>query len=374
MHTTTVSIVNPLDKSALKQFVALERKLMKNYPLFISEIDLDVTKLFNKKSLLFREMEFCLFVARKNGQDIARCAAIINKKFQKEKQPNAGFIGFFAAAEDCLSEVSEMFQQAENWLKERGVDKVIAPSNGGAPLSMGVLVTAFDENPMFPFPWYPKYYQSYIEKLDYEPTYPLWYYTIDFMSAKYQQAKKQYANYQNANIRPISKKNWDKDIETLTQLLNATFVEEWEFTTMTNDAMKEFFAPMKPILDAQQILFAEVNGKVAGFCFALPDLTPLFRTFNGNVGVIEIFKLLTKAKKFQRAGILGIGVLDEYKGKGIAKAIALKLYEYHESLGLKNSLYYPVNESNMTSRGFAESIGGEGRLMYQVYSKRLSHS
>jgi GNAT superfamily N-acetyltransferase len=90
------------------------------------------------------------------------------------------------------------------------------------------------------------------------------------------------------------------------------------------------------------------------------------------VGLLEIFKLLTRAKRFQRAGILGIGVIDKYKGKGISKAIAIKLYEFHEKLGLRSSLYYPVNESNKESRGFAESIGGEGRVMYQVYSKVLS--
>ena len=137
--------------------------------------------------------------------------------------------------------------------------------------------------------------------------------------------------------------------------------------------MKEFFGPMKDMLAPQQILIAEVDGKPAGFCFALPDLTPLFRTFKGSVGLIAIFKLLTgAAKKFKKAGILGIGVTDEHKGKGLAKAIALKMYGYHESLGLKSSLYYPVNESNKDSRGFAESIGGKGRLMYQVYDKILS--
>jgi predicted acetyltransferase len=88
---------------------------------------------------------------------------------------------------------------------------------------------------------------------------------------------------------------------------------------------------------------------------------------------MAIFKLLTgAAKKFERAGILGIGVTNEHRGKGLSKAIAMKLYGYHEELGLKSSLYFPVNESNVASRGFAESIGGKGRLTYQVYDKVFS--
>lgn len=372
MSLPTVTTIDPSNKAALQRFISLERKLMKPFPLYISEIDADVVKLLTRRSAMFKEMELALFIASKEGADVARCAAIINRRYQAEKQAGAGFIGFFAAAEDCGTEVAEMIQCAEKWLKEKGVTKVIAPVNGGAPQNMGFLAAAFDKDPMFPAPWHPSYYQAYIESWGYQPTYPLWFYEIDFACEKYREARQRYANHATVTIRPISKKNWNRDIEILTSLLNETFVNEWEFTTLDNVVAKEFFGPMKPILDAHQIQFAEVDGKPVGFCFALPDLTPLFRGFNGSVGLPAIFKLLFRAKKFQRAGILGIGVTEAYRGKGVSKALAMQVYGYHEKLGLKSSLYYPVNESNKESRGFAESIGGKGQAMYVVYDKVLS--
>lgn len=372
MSSSTVTTIDPSNKSALRRFISLERKLMNDYPYYISEIDDDVAKMLTRKTLMAKEMEIGLFVVSKSGEDVGRCAAIINKMFQQQKQAGAGFIGFFAAANNCEREVAEMIRTAENWLEERGVTKVIAPANGGAPNSMGFMVTGFDEDPMFPFPWTPPYYRGYIESLNYQATYPLWYYEVDFTSEKYKAIKQQYVNYDAAVIRPVSKRNWNEDIEIVTDMLNETFVHEWEFTRASHAEMKEFMTPMKGALAPQQILIAEVNGKPAGFCLAMPDLSPLFRTFNGKVGLMAIFKLITGAtKKFKRAGILGIGVTDEHKGRGLAKAIAMTMYGYHESLGLKSSLYFPVNESNMDSRGFAESIGGKGRLMYQVYDKVL---
>lgn len=372
MEASIINILNAGNKTELNRFVKLERKLMKENPLYISDIDSDVTKLLNKKSPFFKQMELCLFVASKAGEDIARCAALINKKYQAEKEDGVGFIGFFAAARDCKMEVGEMFCHAEEWLKENGVTKIIAPCNGGSPQSMGFLTTAYDESPMFPFPWHPPYYKDYIESLNYNPAYPLWYYEIDFASEKYQKTKQRHLNNQSVNIRPISKKNWDSDLEIIRQLLNETFKDEWEFCNLTSEEMKEFFGAMKPIIDPHQMLIAEIDGRPAGFCIALPDLTPLFRSFKGSVGLIGIFKLLTKAKKYERAGIIAIGVISAYKGKGISKALAIKLYSRHEELGLKKSLYYPVNEKNMDSRGFAESIGGTGRVIYQVYEKTLS--
>lgn len=372
MSTTTVLRIDPANKASLKRFVSLERKLMSRHPKYISEIDDDVIKMLTRKSLMAKEMEFGLFVVSKNGTDVGRCAAIINKKFQQQKQADAGFIGYFAAAENCGQEVAEMIGHAEKWLQERNVRRLIAPANGGAPNAMGFLVNGFDEDPMFPFPWNPPYYNEYIESLHYNPAYPMWYYEVDFNSEKYQSAKQRYANYAAAVIRPVSKKNWDNDIQIVTDMLNETFVNEWEFAKATHAEMKEFMTPMKDALAPQQILIAEVDGKPAGFCLAMPDLTPLFRTFNGKIGLLAILKLITGAAgKFNRAGILGIGVTEAHKGKGLAKAIAMKMYQYHESLGLKSSLYFPVNESNSFSRGFAESIGGKGRVMYQVYDKVL---
>jgi ribosomal protein S18 acetylase RimI-like enzyme len=114
-----------------------------------------------------------------------------------------------------------------------------------------------------------------------------------------------------------------------------------------------------------------MDGQPVGFCFALPDLTPLFRRFNGKVGIWQILQLMLRAKKYTRGGILGIGVTEACRGKGISKALAIQLYSFYESKGLGSGLYYPVNESNTDSRGFAASIGGEGRMMYQVYDKML---
>lgn len=345
---------------------------MSCYSLYVSELDDDVAALVTGRSVLAEGLEFGLFIVSKSGRDVGRCAAIINSTFQAQKDPNSGFIGYFAAAEGCAEEVAALFAAAESWLKERGVVKVIAPVNGGAPQVFGFLVTDFDKSPMFPFPWTPPYYNDYITALGYTSAYPMWYYDVDFASPKFKAAKAKYGSIDTATIRTVSKKHWERDVVLFTDLLNETFINEWEFTKLSYAKVREFMKPLKDILDPRHLLLAEADGKPVGFCFAVPDLTPLFRSFKGKVGLMAIFKILTgAAKRFDRAGILTIGVVDSAKGKGIAKAIAVKVYSYHESQGLKRSFYYPVNDINSNSRGFAESIGGTGKITYQVYDKHL---
>jgi hypothetical protein len=62
MSASSVTFIDPFNKTALKRFISLERKLMKNYPYFISEIDDDVAKLLTRKTLAAKEFDIGLFV------------------------------------------------------------------------------------------------------------------------------------------------------------------------------------------------------------------------------------------------------------------------------------------------------------------------
>ena len=364
--------ISTTDTEALKRFAALERQLVGSNPLFVSEIDADVIKRLSGRSNFFSETECALFVASNGNQDLARCTAKINHRYQQAKNEAVGFIGHFAAAAESNVLVQAMFEQAEAWLKKRGVTRVIAPYNGAAVLGAGLLSTAFDEEPMFPFVWHPPYYTEYLVTCAYQPTYPFWFYTIDFTSDKYRALRERAAGNDAVTVRPVSKRHWNQDLESLRQVFNETFKEEWEFHPYTSEEFHEFFDPLKPVLDTRQVLIGEVDGKPAGWCLGFPDWNPLFRSLKGKLGPLQIIKLMLQTGRYSRAGLLGIGVLPEYKGNGLAQALAVALYHRYEERGMKQAFYYPVNEANTRSRRFAESMGGTGRVMYHCYDKRLS--
>jgi ribosomal protein S18 acetylase RimI-like enzyme len=296
---------------------------------------------------------------------------LINRRYQNDKNEAVGFIGYFAAMPDHGPEVESMLEKAEAWLKERGVTRIIAAYNGSSFLGFGFLTTGFDEEPIFPFAWHPPYYADYFVNAGYKPTYPFWTYTINFASDKYRIAKQRATENKAVSIRFVSKKNWRQDIETFRQLCNDTFKEEWEFHTFSREEFHEFFDQLKPVLDTRQMLIGEINGKAAGWCWGITDLNPLFRSFNGKLGLIQIVKLMLKAGSYSRAGLICIGVLEGYKGNGLAHTLATALYRRYEERGLKEAFYYPVNEDNHRSRRFAKSIGGTGRVLHHCYDKCL---
>ncbi len=364
------------DTAAVNAFTRLERQFHGNKPNFISEIDDDVINCLSGRSSFYQEVEHALFIASDGNTDIARCTAIINKRYQQAKNEAVGFIGHFAALPDNDSRVIAMLKQAENWLQQRGVRRIIAPYNGSALLGMALRTADFEQEPMFPFGWQPPYYQNLLQDAGYQASYPLWYFTIDFTDEQYRSQKQRVeqlrASRNNITIRPINKKRWDEELETYRLLFNAAFIDEWEFHPQSADEFHEFFDQMKPILDPQQMLIAEVDDTAAGFCMGMPDWTPLFRSFKGKMGIIQILKLMLRSRHYNRAGLLGIGVLPQHTGSGLAQMLAVSLYDHYESLGLKQAFYYPVNDRNITSRKFAERLGGTGKIMYHCYDKVLS--
>src|SRR5665809_167541 len=110
--------ITPDDKRERRRFVALERELVATEPLYVPEIESDVDKRLRGRSPFYEEMEHTLFVASDDRSDVARCAAFVNRRWQRDKGEDAGFIGYLAAAPGADAAVGEMLEAAERWLAE----------------------------------------------------------------------------------------------------------------------------------------------------------------------------------------------------------------------------------------------------------------
>ncbi len=372
MPTSAIRLIDPSNSRALREFIALERQLVGHFPQFVSDIDADVENLLSGRSAFTAEMDYALWIGSENGKDCARIAALINPRYQAAKQEPVGFIGYFAAAPGCPDTVQTLFAEAEAWLHAHGVTRIIAPFQGSAFFGMGLLTADFDHDPMFPFPWHPPYYKDYLKQAQFQARHPLWRYSIDFQCPPYRAAKERVSQNPSVVVRPFNKSRWDDEIATFRHLMNETFKNEWEFHPHTLDEFHEFWDPRKTIMDPNQLLIGEVDGKPAGWCLGVGDWTPLFRSFQGKIGFLEILKLLWHAKRYRRAGLLGIGVLPKFHGNGLARNLAFTLFDYFERRGLQEAYYYLVNDDNVRSRGFAESLGGQGEVIYHAYDKTVT--
>jgi len=364
-----VQEISKSDRQAMKRFASLERKLLGGNPLYVSNFDTEVIRHLSGKSLAGRGMDINLLIASDGKRDVARCAALINPKYQDAKNEKVGSLGYFAAAPGCETSVSAMLERAEGWLRERGIKRIIAPYNGNALLGMGFLIAAYDEESVTTFGWNPPYYGAYLTQAGYRPAYPLWVYDYDFYSEKYLAAKERLVTRHEFQVRPINKKRWETELEIFRQVINETFIQEWEWFPVSSDEFIEFFESMKPMVDPEQMVIAEVNGKAVGICIGIPNWNPLIRGFQGKLGIVQQIQFLFRGRRYTSAGILFVAVRSDYRGRGIGPVLELAVLNRYEMLGLEKAYIYVVNEDNLASRKIAESIGGVPRLRYHAYDK-----
>ena len=94
----TIQELNTTDRQAMISFASLERKLLGEFPLYVSNFDKEVIRHLSGNSPAGRGMDIALYIASDGNRDVARCGALINPKYQEAKNEKVGFIGYVAAA------------------------------------------------------------------------------------------------------------------------------------------------------------------------------------------------------------------------------------------------------------------------------------
>src|ERR1041385_2750460 len=87
----------PLSRSSTEilRFLNVSYKIYGNDPHWVAPLLMDLKKVFTADNPLFEHAEMQLWVATRNGKDVGRIAAIIDRHYNKVVKEPAAFFGFF---------------------------------------------------------------------------------------------------------------------------------------------------------------------------------------------------------------------------------------------------------------------------------------
>ncbi len=119
-----------------------------------------------KGNPFYLQAERALFIAKRDGRPVGRVAAIENRRHNGHHDDRVGFFGFFECRDDQEA-ASGLFERAERWLADRGLNSVRGPVSPSMNHDCGVLVDGFDFPPVIMTPWNPSYYGPLIEGAGY---------------------------------------------------------------------------------------------------------------------------------------------------------------------------------------------------------------
>jgi len=332
--------------------------------------------LFNRRKFpFFEHSEAEFFLAYKEDQIVGRIAAIKNNNHLNTYADSVGFFGFFECRDD--QEVANaLFQKAEEWLARRGLTKIRGPENYSQNEECGLLIDAFDRPPVIMMPYNPPYYQRLLENYGFQKAIDLYAYAIDYadrIPERLEQAAQRIYQQADFTVRQVNLKKIDAEIAKIRTVYNAAWAENWGAVPLTDREIEHLKRQLVQIVNSEICFIAEKDDQPIGISIAVPDLNEILIKLNGRLLPFGIFKLLTGYKQITGVRVLIMGVLKEYRHKGI------DLLFYYETFknGLKNGYNHGemswILENNLPMRRALEKIyGTKIYKTYRLYEKSIS--
>ncbi|WP_293304722.1 hypothetical protein [Pedobacter sp. UBA5917] len=368
-------LIKVSDKKTLKAFVDFPHELYAadvNYvpELFIAQRDL----LTPGKHPFYEHSEIQLFLLYDGGKVIGRIAAINNTNHNKVYEAHDGFFGFFDCIDDATA-ANQLFEAAQEWLKERGLTKVLGPVNFSTNEVCGLLIEGFDGPPVAMMPYNAPYYLPLLEQMGFSKNVDLRAYrytagTYNDRSVKLMDRIEERLKRNDIVLRSINMKKFKEECNAVRDVYNKAWDKNLGFVPMTDKEFDYTANDLKMILDPEFCILAEQHGKIVGFALAIPDINQiLIKIKRGRLFPTGLIKLLANKKKIDGIRILLLGVIDGYRKMGIEACLYGRIIKHFETKNMKYAeASWTLDHNDLINKPI-EDIGGKLYRKYRILEK-----
>jgi len=283
-----------------------------------------------------------------------------------------GQFGFFDTIDD-RDVAAALFDRAGQWLKARGMVRMLGPTNPSMNDELGVLIDAFDLPPSIKMVWNPPYYPALFEGADFTKAKDLWAWTmfISDISERFIRVGKAAVKRSKVTLRHPDMKRFSREIELFREVYNQAWSANWGFVPWTEDEFRNVARSLKQVIDPELVLIAEMEGQPIGFSLALPDLNVALRHINGRLFPFGLPIMLWHSRKIKQLRILILGVIEEYRHRGIDVAFYYETLRIALKKGYENAEMSWILEDNTQMNGALDGIGARRYKTYRLYQREL---
>jgi hypothetical protein len=140
------------------RFVDLPYRLHRDDPNWVPPLRRDIHRVLDRRrNPFFDHGEACFWLAWRDGIPVGRISAQINHLHLETHRDETGNFGLLEAIDD-QAVFAALQRTAENWLRERGMRRILGPYSLSMNDDIGVLVSGFETPPMVGMPYTPPYY------------------------------------------------------------------------------------------------------------------------------------------------------------------------------------------------------------------------
>lgn len=374
-----IEVVPVAGRERLKQFIALPKALYRGQRGYVAPLDIERAEVLSpKKNPYFTHAEAQLFLALRDGKPVGRISAQICR-LEQERRPGTGHFGWLDAIDDPAV-YAALLTTAEDWLRSRGMTRMVGPFSFSSNEETGLLVDGFDSLPMLMMPYHAAYAGKHVTTAGLAKAKDVLAYDIDETTYKPMGSSRMLEKWQadgTVRLRGLDMKNYTRDLRIILDIFNDAWSENWGMVPFTEAEIAAAASSMKPLIDPDLVVIAEVKGEPAGMLVCLPNLLEAIRDFDGSLLPFNLFKLIwqLKRKTLKTARIPLAGIRKAHHSSVLGAALLPLMFDRVKGPFLKRGLQRVelswILEDNKPMRRVIEGIGGKAYKTYRLYEKSL---
>ena len=293
------------------------------------------------------------FVVRDSNDLVARFALI-----QDHRLPENVQVSYFEAQKGLGDIFSLIKKEIQTHFSE--CSRAVVGLNGHLNYGAGILSNRFDETPLFGLPYNPDYYNAYFKGLLCRRMF-----TFRFGMDAYNVWAKSYninRQLKGLTVRFMNKSKIKEESAIYTELNNKAFIKHPYWANRDKEEDIELFYPFRFLLDNENLIFAEMDGKPVGFFLWYPDFNQLVSS-QRDLNVIDVVKFRIK-NKIDTFRFTEIGIVPEYQRSPVALALINK------SLPVLMEKGYNYCEGGFIFEENSASIAFVQRILQRCYGEK----
>ena len=381
MHSISgknIEIRQVTGKKALKTFIQIPWRIYKDDPNWVPPLLKERKDALSSKHPYFEHAAWRAWIAYQDGEPVGRISAQIDDLHQQRYNNKTGFFGLIEAPDN--DEVfSALFEVAENWLRENGMQRIAGPYNLGINQEIGILIDGFDSPPFVMTSHSAPYYGAAIEGCGYRPAQELLAYQVDIDTYTIPAMMKSLIRRSagRVKVRPLDRKNMDADFVVMRDIFNDAWQENWNFVPFTQEEFAVVARELLMVVPDNFFQIAEIDGEAAAFIVLLPDLNSVIADLNGRLLPFGWAKLLWRLKVGfpKKCRVPLMGVRQKFQNTVFGPTMAYMLIEQVIDVGIaKGGECVEMSwilEQNKGTRNIIEKFGGKITKRYHMYEKAL---
>jgi len=368
-----VKVVRAATPRVVDAFVELPYAMYARDPHWVPPLRRDERRrLDSRRNAFFEHAAIELWVAFAGSEPCGRIAAIEDRAYNDFHRERMAWFGFFEASD--ASTARALLGVAEDWARARGYPAMRGPVNPSLNESAGLLVQGFDDDPCLLMPYNPPEYPGFIEGAGYTKVKDLLAWTMDLsvpLGARIERLAARLRRRGDVRVRRVDMKKFDRDLAAMNAIYRSAWEHNWGFVPPTDAEMKQLATDLKPVIDPDLVLFAEIDERPIACGVCIPDLNQVLKRMNGRLLPFGLWHFLKRRSIINRTRVALLGVVAECRHMGIYPQLIYELHRNALANGYTTAeLSWTLEENDEVNAGII-AAGGTLYKKYRLYEKAL---